>query len=151
MSLIDDFRSGITEALKTKDARRAETLRGLLASAHNEEIAKRSRGNAGELSDEEVIAVLQKEAKKRREAIEIYGKAGRHDLEGKEKEELAIIESYLPPALGDSEIEEIVRKAISSGAEDFGKVMGAVMKEVAGRADSRVVTEIVKKNLGGGE
>jgi len=149
--LIDDFRSGITEALKTKDARRAETLRGLLASAHNEEIAKRSRGNAGELSDEEVIAVLQKEAKKRREAIEIYGKAGRADLENKEKDELIIIESYLPPALSENELEAIVKSAISGGETNFGKVMGSVMKEIAGRADSKVVTEIVKKNLGGGE
>ena len=151
MSLIENLKSDIAVALKSKDAPRTETLRGLLASVHNEEIAKRSKTGNSDLSDEEVISVLQREAKKRKESIEIYGKAGRADLENKEKDELIIIESYLPPALSENELEAIVKNAISGGETNFGKVMGSVMKEVAGRADSKVVTEIVKKNLGGGE
>jgi len=151
MSLIDDLKSDILEALKSKNAQKVETLRGLVASVHNEEIAKRSKGDGGELSHEEVIAVLQKEAKKRKESAEVYGKARRDDLESKEKEELLMIESYLPAALEESQIEEIVKKVVSSGEDNFGKVMGAVMKEVAGRADAKVVTEIVKKHLSDGE
>ena len=149
MALIDDLKSDVTDALKAKEAGRAETLRGLVASIHNEEIAKRSKSGDGELSDEEIVTVLQKEAKKRKESIEIYGKAGRKDLEEKEQAELSIIESYLPPALEASQIEEIVKKVIATGEDNFGKVMGAVMGEVAGRADSKIVTGIVKKNLEG--
>ncbi len=151
MSLTEGLRSNISEALRAKDSRKVETLRGLLADIHNEEIAKRSRGNASEITDEEIIAVFQKEAKKRRESIEIYSKAGRADLETKEKDELTVIESYLPPALSEAEVETIVKKAISGGESNFGKVMGIAMKEIAGRAESKVVTEIIKRNLGGGE
>jgi len=149
MALIDDLKSDVTDALKAGDSGKAETLRGLAASVHNEEIAKRSKGGEGELSDDEVVAVLQKEAKKRKESIEVYTDAGRNDLADKEKTELAIIENYLPPVLEESEIEGIVEKIVAGGEDNFGKVMGAVMGEVKGRADSKVVTEIVKKKLGG--
>lgn len=149
MALMDDLKSGVTEALKAGDPVRAETLRGLVSAVHNEEIAKRSKGNGSELTDDEVIAVLQKEAKKRRESIEVYGGAGREDLKNKEEAELSIIESYLPPALEEAEIEKIVDSAVAGGAGNFGQVMGTVMKEVAGRADSKLVTEIVKRKLGG--
>jgi len=151
MALIDDLKSDATSALKANESQKAEALRGLVASIHNEEIAKRSKGGGGELFDEEVIAVLQKEAKKRKESIEVYGNAGRSDLEQKEKDELSIIESYLPPALDESEIEKVVNKILASGEENFGKAMGAVMKEVGGGADANLVAEIVKKNLGGRE
>ena len=151
MSITHDIKLDTTNALKSQDSQKANTLRGLNASIHNEEIASRSKGGSGELSDEKVVGVLQKEAKKRKEAAEIYEKAGRSDLEDKEKYELSVIESYLPPALTDSDVENIVAKAVSGGEKNFGKVMGAVMKEIAGRADARVVTEIVKKSLGAAE
>ena len=147
MSLIDTLKSDLNGSLKSGEAQRAETLRGLLSSIHNEEIAKRTKGGDSELSEEEVIGVLQKEAKKRREAIEIYGKAGRGDLEDKEKKELDLIGLYLPPQLERAEIENIVSKVISGSDEGFGQVMGKVMKEVSGRADSKVVSEIVKEKL----
>ena len=137
--------------MKSGDSQKANTLRSLIASVHNEEIANRSKGGTGELSDEEVVGVLQKEAKKRKEAAEIYGKAGRGDLENNEKYELSVIESYLPPALTDADVEKIVARVASDGGGNFGNVMGAVMKEIAGRADAKVVTEIVKKSLGGAE
>lgn len=148
MSFIDDIKLETTNALKSGDSEKANILRSLISSIHNEEIASRSKGGSGELSDDEVIVVLQREAKKRKEAAEIYSKAGRGDLEGKEKYELTIIESYLPPSLNEADIEEIVKKVLSAGSENFGQVMGAVMKEVKGRADSKVVTEIVKRSLG---
>ena len=151
MSLIGDIKLHTTNALKSGDSQKANTLRSLIASVHNEEIANRSKGGTGELSDEEVVGVLQKEAKKRKEAAEIYGKAGRGDLENNEKYELSVIESYLPPALTDADVEKIVARVASDGGGNFGNVMGAVMKEIAGRADAKVVTEIVKKSLGGAE
>ena len=148
MSLIDKLKSDLNAALKSMEPQKTETLRGLLASIHNEEIAMRSKSGDSSLTDADLTGVLQKEAKKRKEAIEIYGKAERTDLENKEKEELGIIESYLPPALEEEEIEKIVLRVISDGGDNFGKVMGSVMKEVAGRADSKIVAEIVKRNLG---
>jgi len=149
MSLTDSLKSDLNGALKSNDSGKTETLRGLLASIHNEEISKRSKGGDSDMSDEDVVNVLQKEAKKRREASEIYGKAGRKDLEDKENAELSVIESYLPPQLSESEIDGIVKKIVSGNENNFGQVMGKVMKEIAGRADSKLVSEIVKKNIGG--
>jgi len=151
MSLVEKLKADLNDALRAKAHQKSETLRGLLAGIHNEEIAKRTKGGEGDLSDHDVTSVLQKEAKKRRESAEVYGKAGRADLEGKEKEELVLIESYLPARLSESQIEEIVEKVLAGGEKNFGKVMGPVMKEVAGRADAQVVTELVKKHLGDGE
>lgn len=151
MSLAEGLRSDLTHAMKSGDAQVAETLRGLLSTIHNEEISKRSKGGSGELAENEIISVLQREARKRKEAADIYAGANRNDLESKEREELKIIEKYLPRELNEEEVEAIVKKVLEGGETNFGKVMGAVMKEVSGRADSKVVTDIVKKNLGGGE
>lgn len=151
MSLIDDLKSDVTEALKSGDTEKAETLRGLAASIHNEEIARRSKEGEGELHYEDALAVLRREAKKRKEAADIYRDAGREDLEGKESRELKIIEFYLPPPLDQAKVEKIVEKVISTVGDNYGRVMGAVMKDVDGRADAKLVTEIVKKHLGGGE
>lgn len=148
MSKTDKLRDALTGAVKAKDSHKAETLRGLIASIHNEEIAKRSKGEDAALSDEEIVTVLQKEVKKRKESAEVYGGAGRSDLENKERAEVSIIEEYLPAGLLDEEVMEIVKGIVSGGEDNFGKVMGMVMKEVAGRADSRVVSTAVKKLLG---
>ena len=147
---LERLRLDLTDALKSEEAERANTIRGLIASVHNEEIAKRSRGEDSEITDEEVVKVLQKEAKKRKEAIEIYGKAGRADLEGKEKAELEVISAYIPEELSMEEVKKIVDKVLASGETNFGKVMGGAMKEIAGRADASIVSEIVKERLGGG-
>jgi len=147
MPYIEDLKTSLIEAQKAKDSSRVETLRGILASIHNEEISKRTKGADPELSEDEVLVVLQKEAKKRKEAAQIYKDANRKDLEDKEREELNLIEEYLPAELERSEIEKIVDDVIAGGANDFGRVMGATMKEAKGRADSGVVTEIVKARL----
>lgn len=145
----EDIKKDLTAALRAGEALRAETLRSLLAAIHNAEIEKRTRGGASELSDEEVLGVLQKEAKKRKEAAEIYGNAGRNELEQKEKRELEIIASYLPAQLSREEVEVIVRKAVEAhGGKGFGAVMRAVLEEVQGRAEAKEVSEIVKRVLG---
>ena len=148
MSNIDKLKADLTDAVKSKDSHRVETLRGLISSIHNEEIAKRSKGGDSTLSEAEVVAVLQKEAKKRKESAEVYGSAGRSDLENKERAEIVIIEEYLPEGLKDEEVLEIVKGIVSGGEDNFGKVMGMAMKEISGRADSRVVSAIVKRLLG---
>ena len=147
MSQLEKLKTDLKSALKLKDSQKVETLRGMLASIHNEEIAKRSKSGESDLTEEEVTVVLQKEAKKRKEAIEIYSKADRRDLEDKERAELETISAYLPEELSRDEIEKIVRDVVSSGEDNFGKVMGGVMKEVAGRADASLVSEIVKNHL----
>lgn len=147
--LIDQLKSDLTTALKAGEALKVETLRGLLAAIHNAEIEKRTKSGEDKLTEEEAESVLQKEAKKRKEAAEVYGRAGRSELEGKEKNELEIIASYLPPPLSGAEIEAIVGRAVEEhGKENFGKVMQAVMTEVGSRAGAGDVSKIVKRALG---
>lgn len=145
MSLPEQIKADINQALKENEALKVETLRGLLAALHNREIELRTKG--GELTEEEVLAVLGREAKKRKEAGQIYTGAGRADLADKESKELEIIKKYLPPEMSRDEIEVIVRKVVDSGVTEFGRVMGAVVKETKGRAEPGVVKEIIERIL----
>ncbi len=145
--IVDDLKV----ALKSGDSFKTNTLRFLLSSLHNKEIEKKGRGLEPTLSDDEVIEVLSREAKKRKEAIEAYKKGNRTDLAQKETKELEIIEKYLPEQLAEEEIEKIVKATIEkTGAKevkDFGKVMAEAMKELKGKADASLVSEIVRKQL----
>ena len=145
MDLIERIKGDLTEALKSGESLVVETLRGALSGIHNMEIEKRSEG---ELSEEEVVKVLQKEAKKRRESADVYTDAGRSELADKERAELEIISVYLPSQLEQSEVDEIVREVIKGGEDNFGNIMKSVMAKVSGRADAKVVSEIVKEQLG---
>lgn len=146
------LQADLTAATKAADKVALGTLRMALAAITNEEVSGKE---ARELSDTEVIAVLGKEAKKRRESIEAYTAAQRADLAGIEAAELAVLEKYLPAALSDDEIADIIAKAVagatSSGLEGM-KAMGAVMKivtpQVTGRADGGAVAAAVRKALG---
>jgi hypothetical protein len=104
------------------------------------------------MTAEDEIAVLISASKKRKESIEIYRKVGREDLAGQEEKELAIIQEYLPKQLSEEEVEEFIKKVITetsaSSQNDFGKVMPLVMKELKGKADGRLIQELVKKHLG---
>ena len=152
MILTQKIQNDLKDAMKRGDAEALSTLRMLSASFHNRELEKRAKsGKEEELTDEEAQDVLRKEAKKRKEAAELYHKGGRNDLAKKEEKELALISAYLPAELSDEELLRIVERAVkSSGAEgikNIGIVMGAAMKEVAGRADGKRVQELVKKIL----
>lgn len=144
--------NNLKEALKSGDAFKAGTLRLLISALHNKEIEKKGKGQESILSDEEVIEVLSREAKKRREASEIYSKGNRDDLADKEKKELEIIMGFLPTQLSPEEIEKVILAVIEQvkpqGPKDFGRVMAEVMKELRGRAEAGVVSEIVKKKIG---
>ncbi len=143
--LIDQLKDDTSQALKANESLKVEVLRGLLSAVHNREIELRGKGS--EINEEEVLAVLGREAKKRKEAGQIYADAGRTDLAEKESKELEIIKSYLPPEMSSEEIEAVVKNIIKNGAAEFGRVMGAAMKEVAGRAEAGVVKGIVERML----
>ncbi|MDO8885847.1 GatB/YqeY domain-containing protein [Candidatus Oleimmundimicrobium sp.] len=148
MSLKKDIELHMREALKaaSKDEDekvRLSTLRLLMAEIKNMEIEKKK-----ELSDDEVIEAVLRHTKKRKEAIEIYQKVGRTDAAKKEQKELNILQSYLPAQLTKDEVEGIIAEAIkSTGAHeprDMGKVMKEVMPRLKGRADAKMVNELVR-------
>jgi uncharacterized protein YqeY len=146
MALVQTIRSDMTAAWRAGDTQRRDTLRLVIAAFENARIA------AGrELSDEEAIRTLQREAKQRRDSIEQYAAGGRQDLVDAEQAELDIITSYLPAALSDEELAELTRNVIAdvgaSGPGDLGKVMGPLMKQVAGRADGSRVNALAREML----
>ncbi len=139
----------MTAATKSRDARRRDIMRLLLAALNN------ARIEAGhDLSDDEAVTTLQREAKQRRDSVEEYRKGDREDLARAEQEELDVIAVFLPEALSDDEVAALVREAIAeAGAEgpgDVGKVMRPLMERVAGRADGRRVNELVREQLAAG-
>jgi len=150
MSLKEKLLSDLKNAAKAGDRERVAVLRLVSAAIHNQEIAKRLKQGTEQLSDEEMIAILQSEAKKRKEAIELYIQGKRPDLAQKEERELLIIQEYLPQQLGREEITKIVDDIIKSGssAKNFGAVMKEAMKILKGRADAKLVGEIIKTKLG---
>jgi len=147
-----DLKTQITEEMKTamraRDAQRLSAIRLLLAAIKQKEVDERK-----DLSDEEVIAVVEKMIKQRRESIAQYEKAARVDLVEVEKFELGVLQAYMPQALSESEVEEAVAQALTeSGAQsvrDMGKVMGVLKNKLAGRADMSVVSALVKARLSG--
>ncbi len=150
-NIVDRINADFTQAMKAGDKVKLETLRSLRAALKDKEIALRGQGK--KLSDEEILASITSAAKKRRESIDEFTKAGRTERAEEERKELKIIEEYLPEQLSPEEIETKVRAVIEqTGAEsmkDMGKVMASVMPELKGRADGKEVQNIVKKLLGG--
>ena len=148
-SLKETLRTDLTEAIGGRDELRSSTLRMALTALTNEEVA----GNqARELSDEEVLGILAREAKRRREAATAYDEAQRPELAERERAELGVIEGYLPEQLSDQELSELVASAVEeSGAtepKDMGGVMKVLMPKVGGRADGKRVSQAVREKLG---
>ncbi|MFA5975914.1 MAG: GatB/YqeY domain-containing protein [Elusimicrobiota bacterium] len=133
-------------AMKQREAIRVSTLR-LLKSAIGVKEIERTKT----LSDGEVLEVIQSEAKRRREAAGEYKKANRLDLSSKEEAELAVLQAYLPAALSEAELLQIVQTAIASigakGPQDMGKVMSTVMPQIKGRADGKMAQQVVQQQL----
>lgn len=146
MKLAARLEEDLKTSLRAGNAIRVSTIRLARAAIHNTEI---ERGRS--LTDDEIRDVLSKEAKRRREAIEMFTKGRRDDLVAKESLELAILTEYLPAALSSEELRAVVREAIAqvqaTSRKDMGKVMGVVMPRVKGKADGQTVNRIVQEML----
>lgn len=148
MSLYEKIQQDLKKALKEKEAIKLSTLRFLLSAIRNREIELKKRGK---LTDKEIIGVIRQQVKQRQESIEAYRTGKREDLASKEEEEMKILNTYLPQELSLEELEKIINQTIkeikASGPTDFGKVMGQVIKKAKGRAEGKVVAELVKEKL----
>jgi Uncharacterized conserved protein len=133
-------------AMKSGDKRRVSTLRLLLSALKNEKI-----NSQRELTDEEAEAIIRRAVKQRKESIEVYERTGRVDLASGEKEELAILEAYLPQAMSDAELEETIRAIVKekgfSSAKEIGQLMKELMARHRGRADGKRAQEIARRLL----
>ncbi|AMA72355.1 MULTISPECIES: GatB/YqeY domain-containing protein [Aneurinibacillus] len=146
MRLIDRLTNDMKQAMKDKDKLKLSVIRLVKSAIKNEEI------NQGkELSDDEVLTVLTRELKQRRDSLQEFEKAGRDDLATSARDEIKILMEYMPEQLSEDEIRTLVKEAIeqtgASSKKDMGKVMGALMPKVKGRADGSLVNKIVQESL----
>lgn len=148
MALTEQIQSDLTAAMKARDKAATAALRGIVAAIRNARVAE---GQAGDLTDEQTVELLGREAKKRTEAAEAFDNAGRAEQADKERAELEVIRRYLPEPLGEAELRAIVDEAVAStgasGPGDLGQVMSAVMPRVKGRADGKQVNALVRERL----
>ncbi len=146
MSLREKINTELKEAMKAKDVQKRDALRLLTSAFKQIEVDERK-----ELSDDDVIKIIQKQVKSRNDSIDQYKKAERQDLVDKEQSEIDVYEQYLPKQLSDDELSEALKTIITnvgaSSMKDMGKVMGAASKELAGKADGKRINECVKKLL----
>lgn len=144
------LRENLKDAMRAKDQLRVDTLRGVLSAFTNELVAK-GRKPTDELSGDEMLAVMKRLAKQRKDSIEQFEKGGRPEMAEKEKAELAIIEAYLPRAASEEEVEKAAREAIAEAGQvdqaAAGKLTGAVMKKLGGNADGALVRTVLARLL----
>ena len=147
----EKFSSELKAAMKAGEKRRVGTIRMIMAALKDKEIEARGQGKT--VSDEDILALLQKMTKSRKESQEIYEKAGRVDLATQESEEIAIIQGFLPQQLSEAEVARTIAAAIAdtnaSSIKDMGKVVGALKGKYAGRMDFAKASALVKRMLGG--
>lgn len=145
------FSSELKEAIKAGEKRRVGTIRMIMAALKDKDIEARGQGKT--VSDEDILALLQKMTRSRKESQEIYEKAGRVDLATQESEEIAIIQGFLPQQLSEEEVAQAIAAAIAetkaSSIKDMGKVIGALKGKYAGRMDFAKASALVKRMLGG--
>jgi uncharacterized protein YqeY len=148
MNLFDQISADIKTAMLAKDAIKLDALRGIKKEFLE---AKTAKGSDGELSDETAIKIITKMVKQRKDAAEIFSQQNRPDLAEKELLEVVAISPYLPQQLSETELETIIKQIITDvgaeGAKDMGKVMGVASKQLAGKAEGRMISEVVKRSL----
>ena len=149
MSVAETFRTQLVEAMRSGDTLRRDTLRLVIASINNARIAAQH-----DLSDDEVVAVLRREVKQRRDSIEEYTKGQRPDLVAQEQAELGIIEAYLPAVPAEEDVRAaavaVIAEVGAAGPGDLGKVMRPLLQRLGGGVDGRRANEIVRELLTGG-
>ncbi len=150
MTIHETLKKSLPDAMRARDQVLLRTLRSLITAMTNEAVAGKQRPDEL-LSDDKALVVLKRAANQRKDSIEQFEKAGRNDLATPEKEELALIEGYLPTLLSAEEVEKVVHAKMSelgvSTKADTGKLIGAVMKELSRKADGGVVKEVVDRLL----
>jgi uncharacterized protein YqeY len=151
MSLKEKLQNDLTDAMRARDEIRSSTIRMILTSIKNEEVSGKE---ARDLSDAEIITVLSREAKKRREAAEAFDQAGAKDRADQERAEGVVIAEYLPKQLSEEEIKTLIAAAMAETGANSPAQMGLVMKslqpKIAGKADGGLVSSLVKATLAGG-
>ena len=149
MSLQTELMEQMKLAMKAKDTVALQALRAVKSAIL---LAKTESGAAEELTEDQELKILQKQVKQRKDSAAVYLEQGRKDLADPELAEAAIIEQFLPEALSEDEVDAVVKAAIekigATGMKDMGMVMGIVSKELAGQADGKTISTLVKKNLG---
>lgn len=150
MSLEQKVMDQLKEAMKAKDEAALRTLRAIKSAILNEKTAE---GFSGEIDEAGELKLLQKLAKQRRDSLDIFVQQNREDLAAKEREELTIIERFLPAQMSADELkaalEAVIAQAGANGPADMGKVMGVASKQLSGRADGKAISEMVKQLLSG--
>lgn len=148
MSLQKQVMNKMKEAMKAKDTIALQALRAVKSAFL---LAKTESGAGEELTADQELKIIQKQVKQRKDSAAVFLKQGREDLAKPELEEITVLEQFLPEALTEEEIEGVVIATIddlgASGMKDMGKVMGVVSKELAGKADGKTISTLVKKNL----
>ncbi|WP_202080688.1 GatB/YqeY domain-containing protein [Caldalkalibacillus salinus] len=146
MSTLERLNSDMKQAMKDKDKKKLTVIRAVRSSLKNEEIQL-----GRELNEDEVLTVLNRELKQRKDSLQEFEKAGRDDLASNIKEELEILAEYMPEQLSEEEVASLVKETIAevgaSSKADMGKVMGAIMPKVKGRADGSIVNKLVQQHL----
>lgn len=151
-SMRDEINAALKQAMKSKDQRRVSTLRLINAAIKDRDIAARSEDRMDGVSDEEILQILQKMVKQRRESSETYEQAGRLDLAQQEQEEMTIIQSFLPKQMSEAEIASAVKDVVgeigAEGLKDMGRTMGALKERYAGVMDFGKANKALKALLG---
>jgi len=147
MSLADKITPDLKEAMKAKDQARLRGIRAIKAAL----LLAKTDGSGEEMTEDKEIKILQKLVKQRKDSLDIYEKQGREDLAVVEREEIAVIEKYLPEQMGEEElkqfIQDIIAKTGASSMKDMGKVMGMANQALAGKADGKTIAALVKSLL----
>lgn len=146
-NLKEKLNDELKDSLIKRDAEKTGVLRFVLSLLQNREIEKRGTGQAPVLTDEEIVEIMQREVKKRKEAIELFKKGGRPELAEKEEKELVYINEYLPPQMRREEILSLVSELKNKGLNDFNSLMKEAAKATKGRADGKTVSEIIREIL----
>ena len=146
MSISDTLREDMISATKAGESIKVDILKLAIAAIKNAQIESQE-----ELTDEDIVKILRKEARKVEDSIEQFTKAGRQDLVDRESAQLEVLKQYLPQQMSKEDLEKVVSAKVEElkpeGMKDMGKVMGAVMKEIGGNADGNIVREIVQQHL----
>ena len=146
MSLKEKLLSNMKEAMKSKDSVKLGTIRGVISSVKNQEIDLKK-----ELSEEEILTIVSREVKKRKEAAVLYEKGNRPELKDKEIQEMKILQTYLPEQVSEKDlrrrIQEVIAETGAEGMKDFGKIMKTLVPEFKGKADNSLIKELANEYL----